>query len=265
VHGKATKAPAPQPPPFVARQADVDVEAAVQARATALKVAKSARRPKGAAMPSPESLGVPLPAGVDKQLRGPELVLQDTYAEWSSKRRESALATADSPLELRVIQGSDAKTEHNATVQVTLHNRSRKKVLVYFRREFITYEIVGPMGALGCEPAPDARSPDREAFVTLAPGASRSYTVRLAEMCPRDTFDMPGLYLVNATYTANESGTQWNLSAFTGTVSSTKPVNVRIRVGELSILQKVFLQKMQEPPPPRAPAAPPAPSDTGAK
>jgi hypothetical protein len=262
--GKTAKTPVPQPPPFVAHQAEVDIEMAVQARTTALKVAGSARRPKGGPKPSPASLGVPLPAGVDKQLRGPELVLQDTYSQWSSKARDpSASAPDESPLEIRVVQGSDAKTEHEATVQVTLHNRSRKKALVYFRREFITYEIVGPAGTLGCDPSPDTRAPDREAFVSLAPGASKSYSVRLAEMCPRDTFDMPGLYLVNATYDATESGAQWNLSAFTGTVSSTKPANVRIRIGELSILQKVYLQKMQDPPKPAAPSF--APTDAGVK
>lgn len=262
LRGKASKTPVPQPPPFVAHEADVDIEAAVQARTNALRVAKSARRPKSSPPPSAESLGVPLPAGVDKQLRGPELVLQDTYAEWSSKRRASTAAvTEDSPLELRVVQGSDAKTEHDATIQVTVRNRSRKKVLVYLRREFVTYEVVGPAGALACDPRPDTRAPDREAFVTLAPSASKSFSVRLAEMCPRDTFDMPGLYLVNATYDANESGSQWNLAAFTGEVSSTKPANVRIRVGELSILQKVVLQKMQEPT--KTAAALPTATDAG--
>ncbi len=266
LRGKATKTPVPQPPPFVARSADVDVDAALQARTTALKVAKAVRRPKGAAKPSNEALGVPLPAGVDKQLRGPELVLQDTYAEWTSKRQApNATSPEEAPLELRVIQGSDAKTEHNATVQVTLRNRSRKKALVFFRREFITYDVVGPLGALACNPAPDTRAPDREAFVSLAPGASKSYSVRLAEMCPRDTFDMPGLYLVNATYDANESGSQWNLAAFTGRVQSEKPANVRIRVGELSILQKVVLQKVNEPSKAASPSMPSTDAGTNAK
>ena len=263
--GKATQTPVPQPPPFVAHLADVNVESTLQARATALKVAKAVRRPKGTPKPSEESLGVPLPAGIDKQLHGPELVLQDTYSEWASKRSQaSSRATDDSPLELQVVQGSDAKTEHNATVQITLRNRSKRKVIVYFRREFITYDIVGPMGASYCNPAPDARSPDREAFITLAPGASRSYSSRLAEMCPRDTFDMPGLYLVNTSYEANNDGGQWNLNAFTGTVASTRPANVRIRVGELSILHKVVLQRVENSPaPPARSPSPPSPSDAG--
>ena len=185
---------------------------------------------------------------MNKQLLGPELTLRDTYSEWSSAKRRATGDAEESPLELRLVQGSDARTEHNATVQLTLRNRTKRRVIVFFRREFVTYEVVGPAGVLSCNPAPDNRAPDREAFVTLAPGASRSFSSRLAEMCPRDTFDMPGLYLVNAKYDATEPGAQWNLAAFTGSVASDKPANVRIRIGEFSILRKVQLRKLDETP-----------------
>ncbi len=243
-HGKKSSAPVPQPPPFVAHQADLDVEMAVDARNTALKVAKSVRLAKGVVRPSNAALGVPLPSGVDKQLQGPELSLRDTYAEWSSsKTKDNA---SESPLELKLVQGSDARTEHNATVKITLRNQSRRRQVVYFRREFVTFEVVGPAGVVVCDPTPDVRAPDRKAFVTLAPGATQSFSSRLAELCPRDAFDMPGLYLVNGTYDATEDGSKWNLAAFTGRVASAGPANVRIRIGELSILHKVVLNKMDD-------------------
>ena len=260
--GKKATSPVPQPPPYVAHHADVDVESAVEARKTALKVAKSARTGKGVQKPTNASLGVPLPVGIDKQLLGPELALKDAYVEWSTAKRKDKNENPDvSPLELRLVQGSDARTEHNATVQIALRNRSKRPVIVYLRREFVTYNVVGPAGTLSCDPTPDARSPDREAFVTLAPGASRSFASRLAEMCPRDTFDMPGLYIINASYDATESGSDWNIAAFTGTVVSSKPANVRIRTGELSILHKVVLRKMDEVP--AQPAAAVQPVDAG--
>jgi hypothetical protein len=245
--GRKVSSPVPQPPPYIAYHADLDVDSALQARTAALKVAKSARVRNRAPKVNDESLGVPLPAGIDKQLKGPELTLKDAYAEWTSTKRKVRGGNPDeSPLELRVVQGSDARTEHNATVQITLRNRSKRRVLVYFRREFVTYEVAGPAGVQICNPAPDVRAPDREAFVTLAAGASRSYSNRLAEMCPRDTFDMPGLYIVNATYDATETGARWNLAAFTGSVASNKPSNVRIRTGELSFLHKVALRPVDE-------------------
>jgi hypothetical protein len=247
IHGKKSGATVPQPPPFVAHHADLDVELAVDARNTALKVAKSVRLAKGATRPSDAAMGVPLPSGVDKQLQGPDLSLRDTYAEWSSPKGKDAREDAqDCPLELKLVQGSDARTEHNATVQITLRNQSRRRQVVYFRREFVTFQVIGPAGVVICDPTPDVRAPDREAFVTLAPGATRTFSSRLAELCPRDTFDMPGLYLVNGTYDAIEDGSKWNLAAFTGRVISAMPANVRIRIGELSILHKVALNKIDE-------------------
>lgn len=247
VKGKKVSSPVPQPPPYIAHSSTVDVDSAVQARKAALKVAKSARLSKGLTRPSDASLGVPLPSGVNKQLLGPELTLRESYAQWSASSFKSPYQTAeDSPLELRLVQGSDARTEHEATVQLMLHNRLKRSLVIYFRLEFVTFEILGPAGVQTCNPAPDARAPDREAFVTLGPGASRSFSSRLAEMCPHDTFSTPGLYLVNGLYDATETGAQWNLAAFTGSVKSPRPVSVRIRVGESSILQKVVLQKVNE-------------------
>ncbi len=57
---------------------------------------------------------------------------------------------------------------------------------------------------------------------------------------------MPGLYLVNGAYDATETGAQWNLAAFTGSIASNRPANVRVRTGELNILQKVVLRKMED-------------------
>jgi hypothetical protein len=70
---------------------------------------------------------------------------------------------------------------------------------------------------------------------------------------------MAGLYLVNARYDATERGTNWNLAAYTGTIESEKPANVRIRTGELSILHKVYLSRPDE-----GGATSPASPDAGA-
>ena len=73
--GKKVTARVPQPPPFVAHHADVDIASAVQARAAAIKVTKAVRPGKGIVKPSDAALGVPLPVGVNKQLLGPELTI----------------------------------------------------------------------------------------------------------------------------------------------------------------------------------------------
>jgi len=246
--GKKSSEPVAQKPPFVAHLSSVDVDDALKARAAALKVANAARYKKGVTRPSDAALGVPLPAGIDKQLTGPDLTLQASYAEWSSRIPAARSPDDDGPLQIRLVQGSDARTEHNATVRMTLHNRSNRKVLLYFRREFVSFEVIGPDGITICNPAPDTRSPDRSAFISLKPGATKTYSSRLAELCPRDTFLMPGLYLVNARFDATQSGHEWNLDAYTGAVETDRPANVRIRTGELSILHKVALARPQPAP-----------------
>ena len=257
-HGKKERVTVPQPPPFVAFRTSVDVEQALKARNTALKVAKNAKYKKGATPPPESSMGVPLPAGIDKHIVGPDLTLRVLYAEWSAKTPAKA---DESPLELRLVQGSDARDEHTATVEFTLQNKSKRKLIVYFRREFITFDVIGPNGVTTCAPAPDDRSPDRSAFVTLAAGAKRTYASRLAELCPHGTLDMPGLYLVNARYDATETGTEWNVAAYTGSIVTNQPANVRIRTGELSILHKVVLNRpaAEVPPAPVATVVAPPP------
>lgn len=259
-HGKKVKKRVPQPPPFVAYKATIDVDEVMQARSNALKVAKAARNKRGKRVESPtdESLGVPLPPGIDKHLAGPELKLQSAYSEWSSLHPKAS-DTDDGPLELTVVQGSDAHTEHDATVEIALHNRSKKRLQLYFRREFVTFEVVGPNGVVTCAPSPDERVPDRSAFMTLPAGAKRTYKSRLVELCPMNSFEMPGLYLVNARYDATHSGSDWNIDAYTGAIASSRPGNIRIRTGELSILHKVYLSRPTDP----APTAAAATGDAG--
>ncbi len=237
--GRSESIPEAQPQPFVAHRDNVNIDAALSARKAALKVAKSFRYKKGQRQPALAELGVPLPAGIDKQLTGPELTLRQTYTEWTFTGFASPSALSErEPLQIRLVQGSDARSEYNATVEFSLHNRSKHKLLLYFRREFVTFRIVGPNGVVYCNPGPDTRAPDPQSFFTLKPGASRTYTSRLEELCSRETFDIPGLYLVNARYDATESGAQWNLALFTGSVASKLPANVRIRTGELPLLHK---------------------------
>ena len=51
---------------------------------------------------------------------------------------------------------------------------------------------------------------------TLNPNQSIKMTLLLGEICPVDVFSRPGLYKVQATLDANESGADLGLTAFTG-------------------------------------------------
>src|SRR5690606_4863414 len=116
---------------------------------------------------------------------------------------------------------------------------------VYFRRELLSFEVMGPGGLVSCDPQPDTRAPDRQAFLRLSPGRSMTITSRLVELCPKGTFSRPGFYLVHARFDADDSGEELCLDAYVGRVASETPANVRIRTGELELEDKQAMRALQ--------------------
>ena len=139
------------------------------------------------------------------------------------------------PLRLRLLRGSDAATERTATATVEVRARDQKAML-YFRRELLSFIVHGPDGIRGCDPQPDDRAPDRQAYVTLAAGGAVSATSMLAELCPNLTFGRPGLYLVSARFDAERDGAEFGFRAFTGRLDSRRQALVRISRGDLPAL-----------------------------
>lgn len=142
-------------------------------------------------------------------------------------------ADEDEPLSLVMTRGSDARDERQALVTVSLTSREKKPIRVYFRRELISFQVVGPDGSATCNPEPDERSPDRGAFSLLNPGGSLSATSRLVELCPEGTFARPGLYLIQARFDSTANGKEYGFDGFVGTVASSKPAVLRLRTGSL--------------------------------
>jgi hypothetical protein len=249
--GKRVEEPAQQQPPFVAEgrveASPAAPEATEDAPAKPAKKlgARNAQLEKKKAELAKKKAELEARAKVsDKELVAATFELRSEYAAWSrrtDKNQNEDPSAPKPPLALSLVQGSDVRAEHNATVQLTLLNQSPDPAHVYFRRELVTFEVTGPKGVTLCNATPDARVPSREAFVKLTSGAKRTYVSRLAELCPRGTFGTPGLYLVYARFDATESGSDVGLSAFTGPVVSEIPAAVRIRVGEEALLQKHML------------------------
>ncbi len=167
-----------------------------------------------------------------KELQAEPFALRSTYADWSSTRIGKDTEKAEhGPLQLTISRGSDASRERTATVTLRLKNRSSHGVHFFLRRELISFEVMGPDGLETCDPQPDERAPDRQAFLYLRPGHSMTLHSRLVELCPRGTFAVPGLYLIHARYDATNSGARWGLHAFVGRVVTRQPGSIRIRHG----------------------------------
>lgn len=224
--GKKQQVPVAQTEPFIARiDAPSEPHAAaqpqVQSEATAPGILSSSE--------SDEDRGTVAVKG----LHAPPIALNSEYQAWSAAALPRPAKT-DAPIAIDMQQGSDAASDLYATVEVTLKNKSRQTQYVYFRRELLNLEVMGPGGAASCDPEPDTRAPDRQAFLRLAPGQRMSIPSRLVELCPKDTFARPGFYLVHARFEAAATGEQFGLEAYVGRVATEHPANVRIRSGELA-------------------------------
>jgi hypothetical protein len=138
------------------------------------------------------------------------------------------------PLQLRLVRGSDSATELTTTAVVEV--KAKQKSMLYFRRELVSFTVHGPDGIHECDPQPDDRAPDRQAYTTLGAGQSVSATSLLTELCPKYTFGRPGLYLVSARLDAVRDGAEFGLAAFTGRLESRREALVRIRTGDFPAL-----------------------------
>lgn len=199
--------------------------------------------------PDPDAPGV-------RNLQGRPFALGSKYALWSDVGLEG---DSRAPLRLRISRGSDAENERLVTVTVGMTNQTSSPMKLFFRRELLSFDVLGPPGEVKCEIDPEAREPEKQAFMTLAPGRELTMTSRLVELCPRGTFFHPGLYLVNATLHASDRGERFGMDAFVGEVSSVKPRPVRVRRRAEPFLAPAPLRVPSGPagaPPPAA--APPA-------
>lgn len=215
-------------------------------------------------------------AGERKVVAEKELVgsVIELGADYAVKKTEDD----DEPLSLVMARGSDARDERQALVTVSLTSREKKPIRVYFRRELISFQVVGPDGTATCNPEPDERAPDRGAFSLLNPGGSLSATSRLVELCPEGTFARPGLYLIQARFDSTADGKEYGFDAFVGTVASSKPAVLRLRSGSLPFPGKrrqklirlgssggITIEPAEEPDQPDAKAGEPAKTEPKAK
>jgi hypothetical protein len=204
--------------------------------------------------------------GPRKELIGDPVVLDPRYAAWAGTPGEDPSTDEDEPdqPELAMLRGSDAKTEMNVTAVVRVRNPTHQKLVIFLRRELITFQVLTPQGQVSCDAEPDERNPDRRAFRSVPPGGSVKLTSRLVELCERGTFAEPALYLVKAEFRAPSDGGEYGLDAFTGTLKTPVPATVRVRK-PIEIVRNVPARAAgapNAPPPPGAPpqmAIPPAP------
>ncbi len=174
-----------------------------------------------------------------KQLLGEGFALRSEYQGWA-KARTNKHALGDRPrkeLKLSISGGSDAPSARDVSVTVKIENQSELPQRVYFRRDLVSFLVQGPDGEHQCSPSSaELRAPDKQAFTTIAPGKSASFTTQLLEFCPAASFARAGFYYVSAVLPATSPGVYPDEDVFTGKLAASKPRAVRLHKAELPFL-----------------------------
>jgi hypothetical protein len=155
-------------------------------------------------------------------------------------------------LELTSAPFVSASSTTRATITLTATNVGRRPMLVALHPRMLGFRIDGPDGVLRCSSMPPTHGIPRERFRTLAPGASSAMTLLLGEGCTRDALRRPGLYRIQATLDAGESGSELGLAAYTGKVRMREPTLIRVLDGP----DPFYAETPRAVPTPKPPAPP---------
>lgn len=226
------------------------------AQATSGDVAPS--EPAALAPPSPASTETPAPNHSLKNLTAPPFELDETYPldavvalplptnpdqdateEGSREDSDNTAAPPPEPLSLALASVGRTRSPEDQVITARVRNTSGKNMVLFVRREMLTFQVQGPRGFTTCLLPPSDRAPDSAAFSHLPPGASRSLTTRLPEVCPQGTFDEPGTYLISARFDATISGRDHELDAFTGRAETKTPAKLEV-LGDASSSRPVM-------------------------
>lgn len=213
-----------------------------------------------------------------KRVVGEGFALSSEYEGWAKTRlRDYELGDAPQHgLKLTISHGADAPHARDIAVTVKLQNLSTEPQRVYFRRDLVSFIIEGPDGDTECEAtSAEWRAPDPQAFITLRPGKSESFTTRLLEFCPAQSFQRPGFYYVRAVLPGTAPSRYGQEEVFTGELAASAPRPIRLHQAELPYFSRgpsgrtamrgrggdaqAIIPPPPQPPPPPTPAPPPPP------
>lgn len=109
-------------------------------------------------------------------------------------------------LELSSTAFIEASAPRTITINVTAKNVGLRPIVTALRPWMLSFRIDGPGGDVQmCYADNGRRVLPPDAYRPMAPGASTSFAVLLAEVCPKGIFPRPGLYRVTVTMAAKES------------------------------------------------------------
>lgn len=198
-----------------------------------LKPAAAAARAKQPIMPAPPFVAAPVGAAVGKlahakELQGTSATLAENVtigpAPASSASSSSSGLAVSMPEVLDVLRGNEISTT------VTVVNEGDKAAIVLFRAETLKLMVAGPAGSVSCGGLRTVDAPIRELYTTIGVKGRTSLAVLITSLCPKDTFDKPGIYRVTPTFDmTHASARSIGLKTWDGSTTGNTPMLLRVR------------------------------------
>ena len=136
-------------------------------------------------------------------------------------------------LTLSVPERVNAYRPRELTIAVTVHNAGARAVTLIVRPETIGFDVIAPNGTVRCKWPMNIGGTVREAYTTLHAKARATVSVLLPALCPGNTFDHDGLYVVRPRLdTRGGAAAALGLKAFDGEVIGTTTTLLRIHHGK---------------------------------
>lgn len=194
--------------------------------------ARAGAKPSAPFVVSPVDGVEPAPAP-QKSIEAPPIALPDEPSAWAADAAPSELAAPFAPrLSLTGPRAIDAEMPSDIAISLTLHNEGTRDVLVRFRPEALSFELVGPAGVETCRWPVMPSAALKEVFSTLPGSGSLELSVTLASYCTGHGLDDAGLLVVRPRLdTRRSSGASVGLRAFEGEVIAVTPTLVRLHRG----------------------------------
>lgn len=155
---------------------------------------------------------------------------------WLTKADEPAAATkpaakhvGEPRLELQTPRYVSASSPRSALLDVEVKNTGDAAALVHIRPDNLVLQVARPDGtSMVCEWGTKYRASARDLFRTIRPGRSHAMSVLVAEACPKQTFDRPGVYEIRPVLRVQENGAQFGLEALTGEFAAERRTLLRL-------------------------------------
>lgn len=220
-------------PSMVLSYADAEAKAKPEVKAEEEPEAKPDAKPEAKPEAKPDAKPEAKPDAKPDAKPEAEASAAPAPAQGDPKKPEEGrpeIVDANAPrLELTTSAHADASAPRRISITVTATNAGQRPMIAALRSRMISFKVEGPDKTVICESTPMTNAIPRDRFQTIKAGASTSFTLLVAEMCPQETFARAGLYRVWPTLHALETGKDVGVSAYTGVVATKTPTLVRVQ------------------------------------